>query len=240
PPAPKRATLVSQQRQFKKLITPFRSPLRLPPTVDGPSQGANNRDLEPTIIPEREWSRADPGRKETDKYLSTSQRKSAVPKTLKVAAQFKSPLIDSAAALTDCRGTIRLTPTIQTLERKLQLLNRAVQVKENNEDEVLTRVAKKWTEAAREVAYEVWDIIRGGANTVDGTTSCGASWGWDTKTEDASGELGNNDLSWAPDSTMRLALEEEVDERTSLATMLRQLGITPETLGWDNDRDTFL
>jgi hypothetical protein len=237
PPAPKRATLASQQRQFKKLIAPFRSPLRLPPAVDGPSQVANNQ---PTIIPERERSRADPDRKESDKHITTSQRKSAVPKTLRAAAQFKSPLIDSGAALTDSRGTIRLTPTIQTLERKLQLLKRAVQVKENNEDEILTRVAKKWTQAAREVAYEVWGIIGDSANIVDGATSFGGSWGWDTKIEDASGELSNYDLPEAPDSTKRLALEEEVDERAGLATMLRQLGITPETLGWDNDREIFL
>ncbi|KAF8843145.1 hypothetical protein BDN67DRAFT_240406 [Paxillus ammoniavirescens] len=252
PPAPKRATIASQQRQFKKLIAPFRSPLRLSPAVDGPSQVVNNRDLEPTIIPECEWSRADPDRKESDKHLTTSQRKSAVPKTLRAAAQFKSPLIDSGATLTDCRGTIRLTPTIQTLERKLQLLKRAVQVKENNEDEILSRVAKKWTEAAREVAYEVWGIIGDSANIVDGAKSFGGSWGWDgddnrdakwgwdTKIEDTSGELGNYDLPEAPDSTKRLALEGEVDERASLATMLRQLGITPETLGWDNDRETFL
>ncbi|KAF9222030.1 hypothetical protein BS17DRAFT_231481 [Gyrodon lividus] len=239
PPAPKRATVASQRSQFKKLIAPFRSPLRLPAVVDGSSQAANKNNQD---------------RKESAIHISTSQRKSIAVGTSRAAAQFKSPLIDFGTALTDSRGTIRLTPMIQTLERKLQLLKRAVKVKENNEDEVLTKLAKKWTEAGREVAYEIWDIVRDAGNTVDGATSFSGSWGWegadnrdtkwgwDTKSTDASRELCDYDPPEAPCATKQPVVEEEVDEctRTNLATMLRQLGIIPDTLGWDDDREHFI
>ncbi|KAF9247107.1 hypothetical protein BU15DRAFT_38842 [Melanogaster broomeanus] len=187
-------------------------------------------------------------------HLSTSQPKSGASRTSRAAAQFKSPLVDSESALTNSRGTIRPTPTVQTLERKLQLLKRAVKIKENNEDEVLSTLANKWIEAGRDVAYEVWDIVRDAGNTVDGATSVrgswgwdesqsrDAKWGWDTKIDDTSEELCDYDPPEAHCATKRPAPEEEDDERarTTLATMLRQLGIAPEILGWDDDMETFL
>lgn len=175
-------------------------------------------------------------------------------RTLKAASQFKSPL-SSSASLSSGRGSsIRLTPTVQSLERKLQLLKRAVKVKENDEEKTLIGLIKKWTEAGREVAYELWDLVKDSANK-------GGGMGWDG----GNGKMGSRDSNWGwdspgikresyPENEMNTDTENPLDEgctnkihseddeqtRNTMGTMLRQLGIATETLSWNDDGEVFL
>jgi len=163
------------------------------------------------------------------------------------ATQFKSPLVNRDLPA-DSR-TIRLTPALQALERQLQLLKRAIKVKGDNEEEVLIRLAGKWIEAGREVAYDVWDatkdscdfgakakLIRGSHGTNDRNTN----WGWDTKPGDASEQSCDPDPSEAPCTARQVTPEEDDDASChTLGTMLRQLGIAPEIFGWDDDKEIF-
>ncbi|KAG2339855.1 hypothetical protein BDR05DRAFT_567651 [Suillus weaverae] len=253
PPAPKRATLASQQRQFKKLVAPFRSPLILNKDEDPPSEDLLKCKsplsilLAPPSAPKMpltpQHARVAP---------SVTPAKTRV-RTLKAASQFKSPLSSSASASSGRGSSIRLTPTVQSLERKLQLLKRAVKVKENDEEKTLVRLIKKWTEAGREVAYELWDLVKDSANKDVGM-------GWDR----SKGKMGSRDSNWGwaspgikregyPENEMNTATENALDEgytdkilseddeqsRNTMGTMLRQLGIATETLGWDEDAEVF-
>lgn len=168
---------------------------------------------------------------------------------LRPVTQFKSPLVNGVVP-TDSR-TIRLTPALQALERKLQLLKRAVKVKENNEEEALIRLAGKWIEAGREVAYDVWDAIKDTgdfagkvtfirrSNGWENTSNANTPWGWDPKPGDASAP-GDLDPSEVSCTTGRLAPEEDDDVGCNTqGTMLRQLGIAPEIFGWDDDKEAF-
>ncbi|KAL0070938.1 hypothetical protein AAF712_002159 [Marasmius tenuissimus] len=82
-------------------------------------------------------------------------------RTVRAGAQFKSPLSATAAASAG-KSSIRLTPSIQMLERKVQLLRRAVKVKKEQEEVVLKDLIKTWTEAGREVSYQLFELAREG------------------------------------------------------------------------------
>ena len=189
PPAPKRATLASQKQQFKKLIAPFRSPLMLKKDEDTLSVDlAESKSPLPVLLP---VSKLPLTPQKPHPAPSTTPAKTRV-RTLKAASQFKSPL--SSSALSSERGpSIRLTPTIQSLERKLQLLKRAIKVKENDEEKTLVGLVKKWTEAGREVAYELWDLVKDSANKGDGSRGNGngfnGTWEWD-------GKMGSREPNW--------------------------------------------
>ncbi|KAF8558780.1 hypothetical protein OG21DRAFT_981170 [Imleria badia] len=234
PPAPKRATVASQNHQFKKLATPFRLPLKLPVVTDG---------LPPTMSATLETSHDKINPKGSTK---PSQRKAS--KTMRPVTQFKSPLVNGVLPA-DSR-TIRLTPALQALERKLQLLKRAIKVKEDNEEEVLGRLAGKWIEAGREAAYGVWDATKDAGDFSGKATFIRKSqgwesndrntpWGWDTKPGDASEE--SRDLYPSEASCTTGPVPEEDDDvgSNTLGTMLRQLGIAPEIFGWDDGTETF-
>ncbi|KAH7931297.1 hypothetical protein BV22DRAFT_9970 [Leucogyrophana mollusca] len=271
PPTTKRSTLASQKRQYKKLITPFRSPL-VPKTKEQESTSRSE------IAETPGFSVAQPPLPITiltpspQPSSSTSRTHSVQPpnktvRTQKAASQFKSPLGDSASASSAALPSIRLTPTVQTLERKLQLLKRAVKVRENGEEEVLAGLVKKWTEAGREVAWEVWDLVKdsggdsGGTNYAAGKKAgFGESWGWDDGGGKKGGngrddnwgwdsaevkreENGHEDQEMSYDSKPNQHGEDGCDEergRDTLGTMLRQVGIAPETLGWSDDEETFI
>lgn len=227
------------------MAAPFRPPLKLPIATDGLAQAVNHRKVESTIRtqPETNRDKVDPETPAQHRTLSTRRN------TSRSVSQFKSPLVNKALPA-DSR-TIRLTPALQALERRLQLLKRAIKVKEDNEEEVLVKLAGKWVEAGREVAYEVWDAIKDSGdfaakttfarrsysweNTNDGNTP----WGWDTKPGETGEDSCNVDPSEASCTTGRLALESDDDGCHTLGTMLRQLGIAPEIFGWDDDKEIF-
>lgn len=245
PPTPKRATLASQHRQFKKLAAPFRPPSKLPVVTDE-IQTMNDKEAGLTISATPETNHDKIDRKESTAHLPPSQHKAQ--NTSRSITQFKSPLVNRDLPA-DSR-TIRLTPALQALERKLQLLKRAIKVKEEKEEEVLTRLAGKWIEAGREVAYDVWDATKD-AGDLGKTTSIrrsygwestndgNMSWGWDTKPGDASEVSRDLDPSAAPCGAGRPDSEEDGVGCNTLGAMLRQLGIAPEIFGWDDDNDVF-
>ncbi|KAG1753766.1 uncharacterized protein EDB91DRAFT_416345 [Suillus paluster] len=270
PPAPKRATLASQQQQFKKLIAPFRSPLILNKDENTPSEDlskAKNPLLVLLAPPPAPKLPITPRKlQHAHAAPSVTPAKTRV-RTLKAASQFKSPLSSSASASSGRGSSIRLTPTVQSLERKLQLLRRAVKVKENDEEKTLVGLVKKWTEAGREVAYELWDLVNDSANKGDGSRGNGngfnGTWGWDGGA--SKGKVGSRDQNWGwdspgvkhegcPENEMDTATENLLDEgyinkihseddeqaRNTMGTMLRQLGIATETLGWDEDAEVFV
>lgn len=257
PPAPKRATLASQQQQFKKLTAPFRSPLILNKNEYTPSEDHVNSKsplsilLAPPAAPKMPLTPQKPHHAHA--IPSVTPAKTRV-RTLKAASQFKSPLSSSASVSSGRGSSIRLTPTVQSLERKLQLLKRAVKVKENDEEKTLIGLIKKWTEAGREVAYELWDLVKDSANKGDGmgwdagkgkTGSRDSNWGWDSpgiKRESCPENEMNTDTENPLDEGCINKTHSEDDEQTrnTMGTMLRQLGIATETLSWNDDEEVFL
>ncbi|EMD41119.1 hypothetical protein CERSUDRAFT_71301 [Gelatoporia subvermispora B] len=141
---------------------------------------------------------------------------------------------------------------------------------DGDDDDALEALASKWKTAAREVAWAVWDTVKDldpGSNAAQtktgwldeeydapkkqadkagGSDSGGRSgrvkyegfdrgWGWD--------EDGKSDD--AHDAQVRGVTDEREEEETqvpqhTLGTMLRHLGIDPETLGWDEDEGDFV
>ncbi|KAL4081957.1 hypothetical protein V8B97DRAFT_1926409 [Scleroderma yunnanense] len=248
PPVPKRSTLAAQKRQYKKLITPFRSPL-LPRGAErcnsvGPAPrmdlGQKTEEVMASpICKEQPQFRSPPGQQ---RDLSKARIR-----TPRAAAQFKSPVVQSNATAFKDRASIRLTPTVQMLEHKLQLVRGAVKVKEDNGEEVLEQLVKKWTTAGREVAYELWDLIKDASEVQSkppsfwncNTTAAfsDTNWGWDKSADEESGGQYPNELIAQENDTM---VCEEDEFRNTMGTMLRQLRIDPEILGWDDETESFV
>uniref|UniRef100_A0A0W0FC78 Swi5-dependent recombination DNA repair protein 1 n=1 Tax=Moniliophthora roreri TaxID=221103 RepID=A0A0W0FC78_MONRR len=247
-PAPKRSTHASQKRSLQKLSTPFRTPaMRAVINAEQPVAPTVSQNKKPT--PSLELKKPLP---------SPANLKH---RTIRASSQFKSPLTSST--LTGL-GSIRLTPNIQMLERKAQLLKRAIKVKRENEEEVLKGLVKMWTEAGREVAWELFEI--GKERTGDSGGSLGGgvrkfedSWGWSDKEDVKRVKVEQGD-SWSWDipavegegevidvdeytERMQVAMDEDEEgegKEDTIGTMLRQLGIDPQTFGWDDGEGTFL
>ncbi|KAG7445892.1 uncharacterized protein BT62DRAFT_141163 [Guyanagaster necrorhizus] len=259
---PKRSTVMSHLRQHKKLSIPFRSPLikkendqpvnSLPAVTKSPVSAAKtimHSEVKPVEL--KHTALNDPKKKH---------------RTVRAAAQFKSPL--SAAASSNVMLSVRMTPAIQSLERRVQILRRAVKVKKEGEEELLESLAKRWTEAAREVAWELWDLVKdNGANehgswgdTLDGMKKKRGfedSWEWEDKGDKKRLKTEN---FWGWNEPQRKEGEEDEDEmqgveshgendnarneeddkpENTLGLMLRQFGIAPETLGWNEEDGMF-
>ncbi|TDL29267.1 hypothetical protein BD410DRAFT_779609 [Rickenella mellea] len=203
PPAPKRSTLLSQKLQHQKLSTPFRSPLMTKPlTINTntpaddilPSPDLKGKGKDPVhYTPSRLTPR--PISVSTPNCISTPQI-SALPQKLfgsstsKASSPFKSPFTGKlTSAETPSAVQSVLTPNAQTLERKLQLLRRAVKIKKEGDEEKLTKLVQKWRCAGREVAWEVWNIVKEQAQEDTGTftqpkSSFKDSWGWNDQASD--------------------------------------------------------
>jgi hypothetical protein len=120
-----------------------------------------------------------------------------------------------------------------TLERKVAILRRAVKIKRDGDEDHLKSLAKKWRDAGREAAYELWSIVRD-LSTEGGETrgnSRETGWGWDER--DGRGDFRED----GPDAGDGGYAEKQ---ESTLGLMLRQLGIAPETLGWNDEEVTFV
>ncbi|KIY45839.1 hypothetical protein FISHEDRAFT_48191 [Fistulina hepatica ATCC 64428] len=173
-------------------------------------------------------------------------------RTERAGGQFKSPLVSTAAnsANTFPVSGVRLTPEIQALERRAQLLKRAIKIKAGGEADTLEALARKWTEAGREVAWEVWTLVHESANdghnwgwaTNDVAQSSTSNWGWANPNEGETADGYNEERESGTDDHAfkgRSPQEEEGPLHT-IGTMLRQFGIAPETLGWDDASENFV
>lgn len=173
-------------------------------------------------------------------------------RTARAATPFKSPLsIDGATKL---GKMARMTPNIQALERKSQVLKRALKIKREDQEHILDELARKWIDAGREVAWELWTLIRDSGtseyeapNQVKSLWSSNdQGWGWnEPKNEQSHNEcphmsgLETDDAERNVSYNHALAMEDEPLQNT-LGIMLRRLGIDPETLGWDEGEGTFM
>ncbi|KAF5370145.1 hypothetical protein D9758_001282 [Tetrapyrgos nigripes] len=243
-PVPKRPTVASQKLQRQKLVTPFRSPLMKKPK------------LEPSQQPEEALAAIPGAAKDTQIPQLAKPETPAEPidrnkkhRTARAAAQFKSPL--SVVATSQVDNSVRMTPTIQTLERKVQILKRALKVKKDDEEETLKGLVQRWTEAGREVACELWELVK---NNNEGGDSWGmgmklgkrkfeGSWGWDdqgdTKKFKSEEDATEMEEKRSMDVQNSAADEDDDRQKMSLGIMLRQLGIDPDTLGWNDEEGVF-
>ena len=249
-PNPKRPTLASQKLQLKKLAKPFRSPILKRPKVDGSESLVQPPQVTPALNHEikRESNASEmlfsqsPVVDEREKH-----------RTQRAAAQFKSPLVNE---ISPKLSSVRMTPTIQELERKAQVLKRAIKIKEQGDEETLKRLIGRWTEAGREVAWEVWELVKDNTNSSDqlwgqektGRGTFGTGWGWDEKCSDARektwglDEMESSECAMLPEGERNMGVNEDCDEekgQDTIGTMLLQLGIAPETLGWNEEEGVF-
>ncbi|KAG6902289.1 hypothetical protein C0995_001899 [Termitomyces sp. Mi166 len=238
----------------RKLISPFRSPaLALHPNPMGLKSSVPELSLAHVST---SASAEQMMMTKLTQPLSDDLTSKLKHRTRRASAPFKSPL--SSDAITKLI-TVRMTPTIQALERKLQLLKRATKIKEEEEEETLLQLVKKWTEAGRHIAWEVWDLVKDNVSSEDRRWSSSEwqdsripafkdSWGWDGETNRQEKE---RNWGWdvEPERMDRNAYENEVLETSigdnddkpqdTLGTMLIQLGIAPDTLGWNEDDEEF-
>jgi hypothetical protein len=239
-PHPKRPTIAAHRLQQKKLAKPFRSPVlpQAPKLESKPNASVTDLTADAVLSMPKEGDSPDHVPSFSDSKIKY--------RTTRAATQFKSPL--SASNALDNSSLVRLTPTIQALERKLQILKRAVKVREDVQEEVLEGLVRKWTEAGREVAWEVWNLVKDNASS-DGNSQSSkkrtfkSSWGWESPgdAKKPSGEEMERNWGWdVVPNCSRSEEEEEEGARHTLGTMLRQLGVAADTLGWDDDEDDFI
>lgn len=230
-PNPKRPTLASQLLSHKKLSTPFRSPL-----------------TSKTATAERQVKLED--EPSTVHHPASLSRKAPIPTVLNVRAtiakqalasraanQFKSPLAQLKPS-DGSRTVILPTPKIQALERRMTLLKRALKIQREGDEDHLAELAMKWRDAGREAAYELWELVRDMAKNDEDASgaSKGSQWGWGWEEGDKKDEEGDETMSVGKDET---EAESETKEEETLGLMLRKLGIAPETLGWNEESETF-
>ncbi|KAG6829331.1 hypothetical protein H0H92_004934 [Tricholoma furcatifolium] len=251
-PNPKRSTIASQRLQHKKLSTPFRSPVSTSQSLSEPQVFTVKSSTSKTHASENYIAQ--------DQKIALSSQAKIIDKqrhrTQRASAPFKSPLSTSIPAR---HLPVRLTPTVQALESKVQLLKRAVKVKESAEEETLVELITKWTEAGRDIAWEVWNLVKDTASSKENQgcgsstrhlTSSSNSWGWDSNVND---QEPGRERNWGWDvepaayteslekHQFKIDLHEDADNRTrdTLGTMLMQLGIDFESLGWNEQEGEF-
>jgi len=163
-------------------------------------------------------------------------------RTPRASAQFKSPLTAVAASSAGYRKrAVSASPNVQALQLRLQTLKRAVKIRNDGEGEKLERLAQKWTNVAREAAWEVWSVVKDNVQDVaklgGGRGVLPSNWGWADE-EKGGGAAGAERLSGEVEM---LSEEDEppIPEDT-ISMMLRKMGIDPGTLGWDEDEGEFL
>lgn len=268
PPNPIRFTQASRRLQLKKLTTPFRSPLRsdalqtnkgkvystpITPSTDG-QMSANEQDTKrkpPTGQKERASKVA--------QYTEGAAKQFRSPFTADPKGQTTAVLspLPSGPKLSFTSAT----SVIQALQTRVQKLKQAIKIKNGEggeEDAKLEALAQKWKAVAREVAWEVWETVKDlGTGTVGYQTEHN---GWDHDNLPAqTGTKRRVDDSWEYGSEVkraRLNRYDESEEETenglgqsgadceknghTLGTMLRYMGIAPDTLGWDEEEGDFV
>ena len=193
-PGPKRATLAAQKFQHQRLSKPFR-----PPSVQKASKNVEREEASSMAVP----TSTIPALQSSS--LSEKMKERMKDRNAKAAAPFKPPLTLGGWK---AGAAVRPTPTIQALERKLQMVKRALKVKENSEEDILCGLIDKWTEAGREIAWELWGIVKengefGRKREMEG------SWGW----EEGGGE------------GKRQKREEDESEGNTVEGMLKDMGL---------------
>jgi hypothetical protein len=170
--------------------------------------------------------------KSTQGPVGTQKTTKPIVRSSRVAAQFRSPLVK--IPVDTLRPLVLPNQALMNLERKVTILRRATKIKRDGDEGHLELLAKKWREAGREAAYELWGIVRDLSTEGDETrgNGNGSGWGWDD--QDKRCTSGEDGLEAEEGENM-----EEKQENT-LGVMLRKLGIAPETLGWNEVDEAFV
>lgn len=235
PPAPRRATLASQKLSRKRLAAPFRSPLQPKPTsTQRTTPALLGKDTQEQTFREPRATNQIKLKSTQEATAGTSKATKPFARSSRAAAQFRSPLVKALEHTS--RPLVLPNQTIMNLERKLTILRRAVKIKRDGDEAHLGRLAKKWRDAGREAAYELWGIARdlsteGGEMRGNGNDN---GWGWGERGEE--GERG----TFREDDVDTEAGEHAERQENTLGVMLRKLGIAPETLGWNEEEETFV
>ena len=269
PPNPTRPTPASQARQRKKLAAPFRSPVIKGPLVQGGLHAVYATGRAALPSPPRKNRVQEEGEKASNSgavFLKPEVPVANKDRTANVAKQFKSPLqtgtVSSPGSTSATFSSVKAGPTIQALQGKVQTLKQAIRIKKSSgngdEDEVLEGLVEKWTTAAREIAWAVWDHVKdldpGTAPTIttkggwfaddDERSGLGAkrgfdpSWGYDDGHVEKRARM-DGDADGGLVETRDGEEEPQVVQHT-LGVMLRRLGIDPATLGWDEEEGDFV
>ncbi|KAF8665760.1 hypothetical protein AX16_000208 [Volvariella volvacea WC 439] len=236
PPNPKRTTVASQYSQHKKLAKPFRTPTRV-------NIAKEKVTTQNDTLPSKTTSIAQPLGDDPAPELDSRLRH----RSARAGAQFKSPLVKRD--LPSNTPSVRLTPAIQTLERQLNLLQRAIKIKQDKDENILQELVNKWTEAGREAAWELWNLVKD-TNHEDSPSfekrRFREDWGWPEqpytkKVCEDSDILSTHGQNEREDVIQSALEDEEIKEKRglSLGTMLHQLGIASETLGWNDTEEEF-
>ena len=111
------------------------------------------------------------------------------------------------------------------MERRLQLLRRAVKIRADGEEEKLEKLTTKWQSVGRELAWELWAVVREQGQHDRWGVEVGKSdfrgqkrdWGWDDTTVPGKGKNGTGfEANWGfADSDMNQPArygEETLDE----------------------------
>ena len=133
------------------------------------------------------------------------------------------------------------SPNVQALQLRLQTLKRAVKIRNDGDGEKLEKLAKKWIDVAREVAWEVWSVVKDNVRDVSnlgsGRGALQSNWGW--ADDENKGAVTGTDRVSGEGETLSEDDEPPVPEDT-MSAMLRKMGIDPSTLGWDEDEGEFM
>lgn len=264
----KRPTVASQLRERKKLAAPFRSPLVDKDAAKHGvhavyASGKSKLGPKRVTVQQKENSPTLAGAQATSEKptVAFSQPQATKAPTPKVAKQFKSPFhlgASSASSGSQAPSTfssVQAVPTIRALQSKIQTLKQAIKIKNapgGTDDEELEELVNKWTGVGREVAWAVWDTVKdldpgesarmgkpNGGWLDDIDASRGGGWGFDDgrgkQVKGGPGDGGEQAVSGDDDEE-----EEARTQQHTLGTMLRHLGIAPETLGWDEEEGDFV
>ncbi|RPD74356.1 hypothetical protein L226DRAFT_560603 [Lentinus tigrinus ALCF2SS1-7] len=272
PPNPRRPTPASQAKQRKKLAAPFRSPIIKGPLVQGGLHAVYATGRAAIPSPPRK-ARTEEGDQATSSAVLLKPKVPVANKdrTANVAKQFKSPLqtgtaSSSGSGSTYAAGTfssVKAAPTIQTLQGKVQTLKQAIRIKKSgggeDEDDILEGLVEKWTTAAREIAWALWDYVKDLDTGSAPDTGTKSGWFADDDEQAGPGLKRGIDPNWGYDDghvEKRARVDESVERgdgdvneeeeeeaqvvQHTPGVMLRRLGIDPATLGWDEEEGDFV
>ncbi|THH33825.1 hypothetical protein EUX98_g377 [Antrodiella citrinella] len=267
PPNPKRPTFASQDKQYKKLATVFRSPLIADGSPlmrkDGVYSSAQSNGSPVSRTPRSNNVDVQTQLKDEKADMNPASKDY----TANAAKQFKSPLVlqlsDKVQAPSDSSSSVapvHSASTMQSLMAQVQKLKQAIKIRKESDGKVdnLDELVKKWKRVGREVAWEVWGYVKDIEPEVGGGLSAPSAfgerkrgydsawgeggdakrvkhehWGWDRD----DGKEGSKEVE---DDPMNADVEEVPSVEHSLGTMLRYMGIAPETLGWNDAEGDFV
>ncbi|KIJ26989.1 hypothetical protein M422DRAFT_55270 [Sphaerobolus stellatus SS14] len=265
----------SFRNRHSKLLQPFRSPmLQISQPSHSSPAGFNSQQKTPNAKPPALNFKTPHTPSSSSPNLKLNALSKSAPGTVtnsrSALKPFKSPFQSPLTSLSSAIRNPASSPNIQALERKVQLLKRAIKIKEANEEETLEKLTKKWTTAGRDVAWELWAAVKdqepdgnwgvperigfgkkGKSSSDRNPRGSDSNWGYD---DDKSSELKGNENNEGSNTdqeneNMRCdkatyneegEAEKKEKQAHNLGTMLRSFGVSDDILGWDKDGEDFV